>query len=124
MLVIAFVPSVALTEPADEWTTRSGFYRVHYESEIDPLEINRMHNWVFVITSPDGDPVTGAEIALTGGMPEHNHGLPTSPRMTAELGDGRYLVEGMRFHMNGDWELLITIDVDGRRDTVVIPLTI
>jgi hypothetical protein len=57
-------------------------------------------------------------------MPLHNHGLPTDPKMTAELGGGDYRVEGMRFHMNGDWELTVTVDVDGRRDTVVIPLTL
>ena len=124
LIVVAMVPTLAFSENVDEWSTRSGFYRIRYESEIDPLEINRIHEWVFVISTPDGEPVSGASITLTGGMPEHNHGLPTAPRMTAELGNGRYLVEGMRFHMAGDWELLITIDVDGRRDTVVIPLTI
>jgi hypothetical protein len=44
--------------------------------------------------------------------------------MTEPLGNGDYSVEGMRFHMNGYWELTVTVDVSGRRDTVVIPLTI
>jgi hypothetical protein len=57
-------------------------------------------------------------------MPLHNHGLPTAPQMTTSLGNGSYRVEGMRFHMNGDWELLVTVDVAGRRDTVIIPLTL
>lgn len=106
------------------WLSRSGYYRVSFESELDPIVINRIHSWVFRVTVPGGDAVTGADIAVTGGMPEHNHGLPTAPRMTAYLGDGRYRVEGFRFHMNGAWVLTVTIDVDGRRDTVVIPLTI
>ena len=83
-------PTLAFSEIADEWTTRSGFYRISYESEIDPLEINRIHDWVFFIKTPEGEPVSGASITLTGGMPEHNHGLPTAPRMTADLGSGRY----------------------------------
>ena len=109
---------------SEQWLSRSGFYRIAYESVIAPPRINRIHDWVFIVTTPDGNPVTGAEISVTGGMPLHNHGLPTAPRMTRELGEGRYLVEGMRFHMNGEWELFVTIDVADRRDTVVIPLTL
>ena len=124
-LLFALVNSAPpVANASDEWLTRSGFYLVRYESRVNPVAINRIHDWEFVITTPDGDPVTGASIQIEGGMPLHNHGLPTDPRMTKELGDGRYLVEGMRFHMNGDWELLLTIDAAGRRDTVIIPLTI
>ncbi len=111
-------------ELAECWTTRSGYYVVSFTSEVKPLPINRIHNWVFHIRTPEGDAVDGAAISVTGGMPEHNHGLPTSPRMTQSLGAGNYGLEGMRFHMNGNWELNVIIDVDGRRDTVKILLTI
>ena len=106
------------------WLTRSGYYRVSFISELQPLAINRIHGWTFHVETPGGEPVEGATISVSGGMPLHNHGLPTEPKMTAELGGGDYRVEGMRFHMNGDWELTVTVDVDGRRDTVVIPLTL
>jgi hypothetical protein len=33
-----------------------------------------------------------------------------------------YLLEGMRFHMNGRWEVSIEIDANGKRDTAVITL--
>lgn len=108
----------------DSWLTRSGYYRVSFESEVEPVVINRIHAWIFHIETPDGEPVGGARITVSGGMPLHNHGLPTAPRMTADMGNGNYRVEGMRFHMNGDWELLVTVDVAGRRDTVIIPLTL
>ena len=55
-------------------------------------------------------------------MPAHNHGLPTQPRVKADLGAGHYRVEGMRFHMAGHWEIRVTIAAAGREDTVVIPL--
>jgi hypothetical protein len=42
--------------------------------------------------------------------------------VTGYLGDGNYRVEGLRYHMHGAWELVITIDAQGKRDTVVIPL--
>jgi hypothetical protein len=80
-----------------------------------------MHYWILAVTS-DGEPVTGAEILVTGGMPEHDHGMPTRPRVTEELGEGKYKLEGLRFHMNGRWEIAIEIDANGRHDTVVVVL--
>lgn len=126
LIVILSLLTWSAFSPAEEdsWLTRSGYYRVNFSSELSPIVINRIHAWVFHLETPTGEPVTGATITVTGGMPLHNHGLPTDPRMTAELGGGDYRFEGVRFHMNGDWELLVTIDVDGRRDTVIIPLTI
>lgn len=108
----------------DSWLTRSGYYRISFDSTLKPIVINKIHDWVFHIRNPDGDPVTGATISVSGGMPLHNHGLPTDPRMTKEIGNGDYLVEGVRFHMNGYWELLVTVEVDGKRDTVIVPLDI
>lgn len=124
LFAMCLVVAVMETAHADSWLTRSGYYRVSYRSELEPLTINKIHSWIFHIETADGEAVTGAEITVTGGMPLHNHGLPTDPRMTAELGDGDYRFEGMRFHMNGEWELLVSIAAGGRRDTVVIPLTL
>jgi hypothetical protein len=118
------LPAVGHSGAPDGWLSRSGYYRVSYTSKLNPVVINRIHAWVIHVESADGKPVEGAKITLTGGMPAHNHGLPTAPTMTAELGGGDYQVEGIRFHMAGYWELRITVDADGRRDTVIIPLTI
>lgn len=106
------------------WPTRSGYYSVSYSSELTPVAINTMHRWIFHIEDAAGEPVNNATVSVTGGMPEHNHGLPTSPRMVEVLGDGDYVLAGMRFHMTGYWELTVTVEAGGRRDTVVIPLTI
>ncbi|HCI88521.1 MAG TPA: auxin-binding protein, partial [Gammaproteobacteria bacterium] len=38
------------------------------------------------------------------------HGLPTLPIMTRETSPGRYLLEGVRFHMPGRWQLTVTIN--------------
>ena len=106
------------------WLTRSGYYRVSYTSRLEPLTINQIHDWVFHVESADGEPIEGATVSVTGGMPKHNHGLPTIPRMTQSLGNGDYVLEGMRFHMNGYWELTVTVEAGGRRDMVIISLTI
>ncbi len=62
--------------------------------------------------------------AHTGGMPQHGHGLPTKPRITKNLGDGKYLVEGMRFSMNGWWEIKFDIDSGNRKDSVTFNLVL
>ena len=126
LLLLAFFGTPVAQEhnPAESWLTRSGYYRVSYTSMLEPLTINRIHNWVFHVADPEGGAVNGATVSVTGGMPEHNHGLPTDPRMTQSLGGGDYVLEGMRFHMRGKWVLTVTIEAGGRRDTVIIPLTI
>ena len=86
---------------ADTWRSEAGIYVLTFESSIQPIEINRIHTWTVLVQTQDGTPVTGAVLEVTGGMPAHDHGLPTAPRQTEELGGGRYLVEGMRFHMAG-----------------------
>jgi len=87
-----------------------------------PIPINRIHGWELVVLTAGGEAVTGAEITVDGGMPAHDHGLPTRPRVTEELGGGRYRVEGLRFHMGGIWEIVVTIEAAGRRDTVTISI--
>jgi hypothetical protein len=81
-----------------------------------------MHSWILHIETADGEPVTGADIEVSGGMPAHNHGLPTSPRVTEELGDGDYRLDGLRFHMGGYWEVVVTVITDDTESVVVIPL--
>lgn len=97
-------------------------FRISYESGLRPISINRIHNWVVHIETSDGSPVADAMITLIGGMPEHDHGLPTLPLATQYLGDGDYLVEGMKFHMNGWWQITISITVAGDSDSVTFEL--
>lgn len=41
-------------------------------------------------------------------MPEHRHGMNYRPVITP-LGDGRFRVEGMMFHMAGRWEIVFEV---------------
>jgi hypothetical protein len=84
-----------------------------YIATITPEEgeptVGPLHSWVLAVTTADGTPVEGASISVDGGMPEHAHGLPTAPQVTAVLGEGRYRIEGVKFSMPGWWELKVTI---------------
>ncbi|WP_413719319.1 hypothetical protein [Silicimonas sp. MF1-12-2] len=48
-------------------------------------------------------------------MPAHQHGMNYSPKIS-ELGEGRFLVEGMFFHMPGVWQ--IRVDAETARGPV------
>ena len=103
------------------FTSERGLFNVSYESQLEPIAINRMHSWTLSVTDGNGQPVSGASITIKGGMPQHNHGLATQPTIESS-GEGEYLLQGLRFHMMGYWELELTIDSGNAKDTVTIPL--
>lgn len=110
------------TTPAPAWTSDAGYFVVSFKSDLDPLTINKMHSWILHIEKSDGEAAADVKITFSGGMPEHNHGLPTKPRIAENLAHGNYRVEGVRFHMNGYWEIRVSIDDGTHRDDVTIPL--
>jgi hypothetical protein len=87
-------------------------YVVALQPLTEPIAINQLHSGEIRVASPAGEPIMHARIAVDGGMPQHGHGLPTRPQVSRELGDGRYLLEGMKFSMPGWWE--IKLRVEGR----------
>lgn len=115
-LSAAFLAMVYMTAPAKPGpdlarskNSAKGLYAVSIAPEAGEPRQGDLHAWVVTVTSRQGAPVEGAAITIGGGMPEHAHGLPTSPEATAYLGDGRYRIEGMKFSMSGWWQLKLGI---------------
>lgn len=105
----------------DYSTTRlsaSGLYRVSFTASEPAIPINRLHTWTLRVETPDGQPIDDATIAVDGDMPQHGHGLPTRPQVTQNLGNGDYLVEGMKFQMGGWWVMDFDITAAGQTDRV------
>ena len=100
-------------------STAQGRYAVRLRPPAVPPAINQIHAWQVEVRSADGKPVHGARIDVDGGMPQHGHGLPTRPRVTREIADGTYLLEGMKFSMTGWWEIRLAIDAAGGADKAV-----
>jgi len=90
---------------------------------LEPLQINQIHEWQLEIETIEGEPLIGATVTLDGGMPEHQHGFPTVPIVT-EVGDGRYLIEGIKFQMSGQWQMAFDIEVNGEHDQLVFNLMV
>ncbi|UGQ49136.1 FixH family protein [Massilia endophytica] len=90
----------------------------------EPVPLQKLHAWELKLSTPDGQPVTGARITVDGGMPQHHHGLPTQPRVTKDLGNGRYLIEGVKFSMSGWWEIKLAIEGPNGTDKVTFNLVL
>jgi hypothetical protein len=111
----------AQQEVGQTWVSKNEHFKVMVESELDPIVINQMHSWTLQLQNAQGQAVTDADLSLVGGMPAHNHGLATAP-VIEPAGVGSYLLQGLRFHMMGYWELELTIDHAGISDIVLITL--
>lgn len=101
-----------------EKLTENGMFSVSYTSRLKPVPINKIHSWELIVKTPEGNTVSGADISLDGNMPEHGHGLPTQPEVTAEFENGKYLVEGLKFSMPGWWVINFNVRSSGRSDIV------
>ena len=117
LLAASFVQAQDFSTPV---ASRDGRYLLSYASELQPLVINRIHRWTLRLQLADGSSVEGASFSISGGMPRHDHGLPTQPVVTTELGEGVYVLEGMRFHMAGTWEIVVRIEAPSGNDTAII----
>ncbi|VWB23772.1 Auxin-binding protein [Burkholderia aenigmatica] len=105
--------------------TASGAYVVTLEPPTTPPPLNQMHVWTVKVNGASGEPVRGARIDVSGGMPQHGHGFPTRPRVVAGDGNGVYRLQGMKFSMPGWWTITLKVR-DAQRDddvtfNVVLP---
>jgi cytochrome c peroxidase len=102
-----------------EKASKHDLYHVELIPPAEAPRINQLHSWQLRLSTADGAPVTAAHFEVGGGMPQHGHGLPTKPRVTRELGNGVYLIEGMKFSMTGWWEIRLGIEAGRGHDDVV-----
>jgi len=94
-----------------------GSYWVSYSPPQGGIPLSDFHSWELSVTNTDGEPVE-AVVTVNGDMPQHGHGLPTNPQVTA-LGNGRYRVDGFKFHMPGWWQVVVSVATAERHDRAV-----
>ena len=90
-----------------------------FEPERGVVRQGELQSWLLTLKTAAGAPVEGAAITVSGGMPQHDHGLPTSPQATDYLGQGRYRIDGVKFTMSGWWQLHFGISAAAGSDSVV-----
>ena len=99
-------------------------YRAAVRPDVVPIAVGRLQRWTLHVETVDGRPVDAATITMNGGMPQHGHGLPTSPRITRDLGNGDHLVEGVKFNMGGWWLVRFAVSSAVGTDTVTFNLSL
>lgn len=102
----------------------SGRYTVEIE-KIDPeIPLRSLHSWVVRFEHKTGSETKLLRIEIDGGMPRHGHGLPTEPKLTQYLGNGRYQIDGVLFNMPGLWQLQFRIQDSKGWDQAVFKLAV
>lgn len=105
-------------------TTRSGAFQVRIEPAERPIPLHKVHRWNVSVSDRAGRPVDNAVIRVDGGMPQHGHGLPTKPVAVAGPTTGTYLINGMKFSMDGWWEIKLEITAGDVSDGVTFNLVL
>jgi len=102
---------------APEWSgssfvgvTERGLFVVEVEVVPGPVHLNEPFE-LSVTLKAGAEParvLPGRTLLVEGWMPGHGHGMLRQSQVD-DLGDGRYRVRGMLFHMPGEWELRIKV---------------
>jgi hypothetical protein len=98
--------------------SESGAYRATIQPPGDSIPQGRLQSWTLHLETASGAPVDGATVGVDGGMPQHGHGLPTKPR-ARRVGEGQYLVEGLKFNMGGWWVVKFRVASPAGSDSIV-----
>lgn len=80
--------------------------------EPGPITIGTPLTWTVDIAMADGSTPALETVSVDGGMPQHGHGLPAEPRVTRDLGDGKFEVENINFSMAGWWVVNVHVGDD------------
>ena len=96
-----------------------GLFVANLAPEGGEIKQGELQSWLLTLKTATGAPVEYAAIDISGGKPQQDQGLPTSPQATDYLGKGRYRIEGLKFTMSGWWQLRLVISAAAGSDTVV-----
>ena len=88
-------------------------------TEASGFGFGQFHDWV--VELPPG--FTVASVAFDANMPAHGHGLAVQPKLI-RTGEHTFRVEGVRFHMTGEWKLRVRFQDAGGLHTVEFPLEV
>lgn len=105
------------SSPLDEETTTAPIfretagrlYRVALEPRVTPIPPARPHDWDLRIENADGSDFSAERIWIEGGLPAEGIELLLRPRVSPPQGPGQFVVEGVNFHVRGDWVLRVEL---------------
>jgi hypothetical protein len=75
--------------------------------------------WTLRLTDRQGVPLEGVGFSFSSRMPDHGHGTPVKPVITAGTNPGTYLASPVNLFMAGYWITTITMTLPGYQTDVV-----
>lgn len=127
LLATASVAAIYLSKPT-EWGARKFTVTAETldeQSKVLPkTTLNKMIKLRISVKSLDGNDLSGMKLVkFDAEMPAHRHGMITKPRVQ-EVTTSEYLIEGVKFHMPGQWQLKFDFKAGHDALQVAIPLNL
>jgi hypothetical protein len=86
------------------------------------IQLNKLFCAVVTLTPSKADSIKDLKLkSFDAVMPAHRHGMVTRARIQ-ESKSGEYLIEGLKFHMPGDWSFKVNLVLGKESAEVAIPL--
>ncbi len=114
--------STATIDTSTTQISKKNLFIVSYAYETDPVLVGNYVKLKLRVMSTTERPIDDAWIKISGDMPAHGHGMPTQPEVTEELGNGYYIIDGIKYSMPGHWTISMQITSQGQKDNVTFNL--
>ena len=102
-------------------TTDVKLFRVELEIEPSQPIVGSNAAILTVFDARSNQKIDDALIEVVPWMTMHGHGSPKKPAIKRSEG-GRYRVENLYYTMEGDWDLIVTIQKGDSKDTATFPI--
>ena len=119
LVLAASAQAACPAPPAGAAVMAEGPVQAVWQAEPSPITVGRPFAlWVTLC------PADAVLLRVDATMPEHRHGMNYRPSLKP-LGEGRWRVEGLLWHMSGRWELTLDLQAKGQdhrlRQSVSLP---
>jgi len=102
-------------------TTDVKLFRVELEIEPSQPIVGSNAAILAVFDARSNQKIDDALIEVVPWMTMHGHGSPKKPAIKRTEG-GQYRVENLYYTMEGDWDLIVTIQKGDSKDTAIFPI--
>jgi hypothetical protein len=104
--------------------TDGGTFKLHLRTQPNPLPHNELFELlVDVQPQRELDDPNPLWLNVNATMPGHGHGMNTHGKIEA-LDSGHFVVRGMLFHMDGEWQLVFDVAKGAVREQAKTLLTL
>ena len=107
-----------------EKSSRQNIYHASIRPFKTPVPIGELHDWLIHLTTISGELFIPEQLVIKGGMPGHGHGFPVEPKISRYLGNGDFLLQGVKFNMTGDWQLRLGVNGPAGWDTITFSISV